>query len=78
MKVYGVVVGKKPLIFTNNDSAYETAIEFKKNGIDPIILDTREEQDTDLINDAKNQGIKLNFPMRLLLLMVIKKLNLQK
>ena len=31
MKVYGVVVGKKPLIFTNNDSAYETAIEFKKN-----------------------------------------------
>lgn len=61
IKVYGVVVGKKPLIFTNNDSAYETAIEFKKNGIDPIILDTREEQDTDLINDAKNQGIKIKF-----------------
>ncbi len=30
LKVYGVLVGKKPLIFTNNDSAYETAIEFKK------------------------------------------------
>ena len=37
LKVYGVLVGKKPLIFTNNDSGYETAIEFKKNGIDPII-----------------------------------------
>ena len=24
MKVYGVLVGKKPIIFTNNDSAYET------------------------------------------------------
>ena len=33
MKVYGVLVGKKPLIFTNNDSAYETALEFKKNNV---------------------------------------------
>ena len=39
LKLYGVLVGKKPLIFTNNDSAYETAIEFKKNGISPIVLD---------------------------------------
>ena len=29
MKVYGVLIGKKPIIFTNNDSGYETAIEFK-------------------------------------------------
>ena len=41
IKVYGVLVGKKPLIFTNNDSGYETAIEFKKNGVNPLILDTR-------------------------------------
>ena len=40
LKVYGVLVGRNPLIFTNNDSGYETAIEFKKNGIDSIILDT--------------------------------------
>ena len=53
MKVYGVLVGKKPLIFTNNDSAYETALEFKKQGIDPIILDTREEQSSELIENAK-------------------------
>jgi len=33
LKVYGVLVGRNPLIFTNNDSGYETAIEFKKNGI---------------------------------------------
>ena len=41
LKVYGVVVGKKPLIFTNNDSAYETAIEFKNNGIHSLVVDVR-------------------------------------
>ena len=61
MKVYGVLVGRKPIIFTNNDSAYETAIEFKNNGADPLILDTRKEQSSDLINDAKNKGIKIKF-----------------
>ena len=54
IKVYGVLVGKKPLIFTNNDSAYETAIEFKKNGVEPIVLDTREDQNSELINEAKD------------------------
>ena len=61
MKVYGVLVGRKPIIFTNNDSAYETAIEFKNNGADPLILDTRKEQSSDLINEAKNKGIKIKF-----------------
>ena len=28
LKVYGVLVGRKPIVFTNNDSGYETAIEF--------------------------------------------------
>ncbi len=61
MKVYGVLVGKKPIIFTNNDSAYETAIEFKKNGIDPVVLDSRKELSSDLINEAKNLNIKIKF-----------------
>ena len=61
IKVYGVLVGKKPLIFTNNDSAYETALEFKKQGIDPIILDTREEHSSELVDSAKNQNIKIRF-----------------
>ena len=59
MKVYGVLVGKKPLVFTNNDSGYETAIEFKKNGIDPIILDTRKEPQSEIIEDAKNMNINI-------------------
>ncbi len=61
MKVYGVLVGKKPLIFTNNDSGYETAIEFKKNGITPIILDSRKEPSSDIITDAKNLNIEVRF-----------------
>ena len=61
MKVYGVLVGKKPLIFTNNDTAYDAAFEFKKNGISPIIIDTREDSDSSVIREAKNQNIEINF-----------------
>ncbi len=61
LKVYGVLVGKKPLIFTNNDSAYETAIEFKKNGINSIVLDSRKKPNSEIINDAKNLGIDIKF-----------------
>ncbi len=61
MKVYGVLVGKKPLIFTNNDSGYETAIEFKKNGVNPIILDTRSKPSSDIITEAKDLNIEIKF-----------------
>ena len=61
LKVYGVLVGKKPLIFTNNDSGYETALEFKKNGIDPIILDTRKNPKSEIIDEAKNLNIDIKF-----------------
>ena len=61
MKVFGVLVGMKPLIFTNNDSAYETALEFKKNNVEPIILDTREEHSSELIDEAKSKGIDIRF-----------------
>ena len=61
IKVYGVLVGKKPIIFTNNDSGYETAIEFKKNGIDPLVLDVREESESSIVKEAKNLSIKIKF-----------------
>ena len=61
MKVYGVLIGKRPVIFTNNDSAYETAIEFKKNGVNPIILDTRDDQNSELIDEARNLDIDIKF-----------------
>jgi len=61
LKVYGVLVGKKPIIFTNNDSAYETAIEFKKNGISATVLDTRNNPDSEIINEAREMGINVKF-----------------
>ncbi len=59
LKIYGVLVGKKPLVFTNNDSGYETAIEFKKNGIDPIVLDTRKDPNSEIIKEAKDLNINI-------------------
>ena len=61
LKIYGVLVGKKPLVFTNNDSGYETAIEFKKNGIDPVILDTRKDPSSEIVNEAKSLNIDIKF-----------------
>jgi len=61
IKVYGVLVGKKPIIFTNNDSAYDCAIEFKKNGIDPIVLDIRNNSDGSTVKEAKNLNINIKF-----------------
>ena len=59
LKVYGVLVGKKPLVFTNNDSGYETAIEFKKHGVEPIVLDSRSNPQSEIIDEAKNLGINI-------------------
>ena len=53
MKVYETLVGKKPIIFTNNDSAYSTALEFLKNNITPIILDTRDSSEGELVKEVQ-------------------------
>ena len=61
LKIYGVLAGKKPLVFTNNDSGYETAIEFKKNGIDTVVLDTRKDPSSEIVNEAKSLNIDIKF-----------------
>ncbi|MDA7763688.1 sarcosine oxidase subunit alpha family protein [Pelagibacterales bacterium] len=61
LKIYGVLAGKKPIIFTNNDTAYETAIEYKNQGIDSIIVDTRSVSDSGIANEAKKLGIVIKF-----------------
>ena len=61
MSVYGVLVGKKPIIFTNNDSGYETAIDFKKNGIDPVVVDVRKNSGSSVVKEAKNLNINIKF-----------------
>jgi sarcosine oxidase subunit alpha len=61
MKIYGVLVGKKPIIFTNNDSGYDTAIEFKKNDINPLIVDVRKNPESLVVQEAKNLNINIKF-----------------
>lgn len=61
LKVYGVLVGKKPIIFTNNDSGYDLAIDFKKNGINPMILDIRSDTKSSVVQEVKNLNIDIKF-----------------
>ena len=61
MKVYAVLVGKKPIIFTNNDSGYDTAIIFKKNGIEPLVLDVRSKAESSVVKEAKDLNIEIKF-----------------
>ena len=57
---YGVAVGKNLLFFTNNDSVYETAIDFFKQGINvQAIVDVRNEADGHFPKKAKELGITI-------------------
>ena len=61
IKKYGVLIGKKPIIFTNNDSAYDTAIEFKKNGVSPLVVDVRKDSESTIVKESKDLGINIKF-----------------
>jgi len=57
---YGVAVGKNLVFFTNNDSAYETALDFYDQGIKvEAIVDTRNYADGFFPNKAKKLGITI-------------------
>jgi len=57
---YGVVCGKKNVLFTNNDSAYESAISLSKKGLNvESIIDIREKSDSELVKEVEKIGIKI-------------------
>jgi len=57
---YGVICGKKNVFFTNNDSAYESAISLLKKGIGvKAVIDIRENSESSIVKEAKNLGIKI-------------------
>ena len=57
---YGVVCGKKNVLFTNNDSAYESAISLNKKGLNvESIIDIREKSDSELVKEVEKIGIKI-------------------
>ena len=57
---YGVVCGKKTVFFTNNDSAYESAISLNKKGLNvEAIIDIREKSDSELVKEVEKIGIQI-------------------
>ena len=57
---YGVVCGNENILFTNNDSAYETAISLFNKGIKiNAIIDIREKVNSEITNHAEKIGIKI-------------------
>ncbi|WP_106743998.1 sarcosine oxidase subunit alpha family protein [Yoonia maritima] len=57
---YGVSLGDRTVVVTNNDDAYRTAIILKQAGLDiPAIIDARPEAEGPLIDEARNLGIRV-------------------
>jgi sarcosine oxidase subunit alpha len=57
---WGVAVGQRTVVVTNNDDAYRTAIALKQAGLDvPAIIDARPLVEGDLPNQARALGIKV-------------------
>ncbi|MGI3211379.1 sarcosine oxidase subunit alpha family protein [Roseovarius tibetensis] len=57
---YGVSVGDRTVVVTNNDDAYRTALTLKKLGLDiPAILDARQQGGGALADEARSLGIRV-------------------
>ena len=57
---YGVSCGENNVLFTNNDSAYETALSLFKKGIRvKAIVDIREQPTSKIIEEVESNGIKV-------------------
>ena len=59
---YGVSQGGNVVVFTNNDTAYQTAIDFYREGIKvQAIVDVRNESNGDLPKIANKFGIPIYY-----------------
>ncbi len=57
---YGVICGNENVLFTNNDSAYETAISLFNKGIRVnAIIDIRDKVTSSIVNQAEKLSIKI-------------------
>jgi sarcosine oxidase subunit alpha len=56
---YGVLPGRRAVVFTNNDSAYQCAIDLKRNGAEVTVVDPRVLSHGTLPNEAAKLGIQV-------------------
>ena len=72
---YGVACGNNNVIFTNNDSAYETAISLNQKGISSQIVDIRKSSDSLIVKKAEKLGIKIYWEHAIINTSGYKKIN---
>ena len=59
---YGVKCGQKISLFTNNDTAYETAISLNKSGVAiNSVIDIRDKSNSSIVKKAEKLGIKIHW-----------------
>ncbi len=57
---YGVQPGKQAVIFTNNDSAYQAALDLKAAGVEVVaVVDARADSSSELANTVRSAGIQV-------------------
>lgn len=56
---YGVLPGRQAVIFTNNDDAYQTALDLKSSGAEVVVVDPRPAGNSSLPLAAKRRGIQI-------------------
>ncbi|MGB7399073.1 sarcosine oxidase subunit alpha family protein [Castellaniella sp.] len=56
---YGVLPGRRAVVFTNNDSAYQTAIDLKRHGADVTVVDPRVLSHGTIPAEAERLGIRI-------------------
>ncbi len=59
LNFYGVICGENNFVFTNNDSAYETALSLFEKGIQIIIIDIRKKSNSKIVKRVEKLGIDI-------------------
>ena len=59
LNFYGVSCGLNNFIFTNNDSAYETAISLFEKGLSVNIIDIRKKATSNIVKETEKLGINI-------------------
>jgi len=73
---YGVKCGQKISLFTNNDSAYETAISLNNSGVSVnSVIDIRDKSNSLIVKQAEKLGIQIHWKHALINTHGYKKIN---
>ena len=59
LNFYGVICGENNFVFTNNDSAYETALSLFEKGIQIKIIDIRKKTNSKIVKQVEKLGIDI-------------------